>query len=157
MEQATAEVQDYVLNVMPKINSEIQQRCQSGLSTVQVLGFTEVAFNSLLVGSGLLGGSLSIRWPKSSKQLAQAKKITNHDWFLLPSRKPLVKSPADVYVSGLKTANILFKYLLDNYDSKMVDQILQQAMNKGLSSAADKQLHVDAQSNPQYYLISYSK
>lgn len=160
MSQTVAEVQDYVLTVLPKINQDIQAKCDHAaepIDLVTALGFVEVAFNTLLVGSGLLGGTLSIRWPKSIEQLRKAKAMTGHDWFLLPAKPQIEKSPASVYVAGLKTANKLFDYVVANFSDKTGDSLLKQAMQKGLTSAADKKLKVDADSYTQYYLIDFQK
>ena len=155
--QSVAEVQDYVLTAMPSVNAQIQAKCKEELSLVQALGFTEVAFNSMVVGSGMLGGSLSIRWPHDVKQLKQAKAMTSHDWYLLPAQEPLAKSPAAIYISGLKTANVLFDYLLNHFSTQTIDQILKQACDKGLETATDKGLKVLKESKNQYDLISFKK
>lgn len=155
--QSVTEVQAYVLTAMPSVNVQIQAKCKEELSLVQVLGFIEVAFNSMVVGSGMLGGRLSIRWPHDVAQLKQAKAMTGHDWYLLPAQKPLPKSPAAIYVSGLKTANVLFAYLLQHFDEPTVDQILKQACAKGLKTATDKGLDVSLESKAQYDLISFVK
>lgn len=154
--QSVTEVQAYVLTAMPSVNAQIQAKCQEELSLVQVLGFTEVAFNSMVVGSGMLGGRLSIRWPHDVKQLKQAKAMTGHDWYLLPAQKPLAKSPAAIYVSGLKTANVLFDYLLTHFDGPTVDQILKQACETGLKTATDKGLAVVLKLKSQYDLIAFT-
>lgn len=154
-DQAVTGVQDYILTAMPSVNAQIQAKCNEELSLVQALGFTEVAFNSMVVGSGMLGGRLAIRWPHDVKQLKQAKAMTGHDWYLLPAQKPLAKSPAAIYISGLKTANVLFDYLLTHFNEQIVDQILTQACDKGLETAAAKGLNVVKELKNQYDLISF--
>ena len=151
------EVQDYVLTTLPKMYQAIQERCQSQkLSSLQLLGFLETVFNGLLCSVGLMNNELVIRWPRDYDILLMAKQTTKHDWFLIPDKT--VDDPrAMVYISALKTANVVFDYLLKMNDSTLTSQILWQAMKQGALAAKQNHLPIKLLRNDTAILIQVLK
>ena len=65
-QKSFGEVKAYVLTELPKMLNQIADQCQNQqLDMLQVLGFCEASLNGLIVGAGLVGQNLIIRWPKN--------------------------------------------------------------------------------------------
>lgn len=155
--QPLADAEKSILLELPKMYHQIQERCQSEtLSTLQLLGFTETVFNGLLCAAGLLNNNLVIRWPRNYDILFMAKQASKHDWFLIPEESSN-DSRVKVYVSALKTANMLFSYLLKMNNSSLTSQILWQALKQGVSSAQQNHLPISVRRSDTAVLVVVMK
>lgn len=155
--QPLGKAEQYVLETLPGMYQEIQERCQSQkLSTLQLLGFTETVFNGLLCSAGLMNNNLVIRWPRNYDILFMARQAAKHDWFLIPE-KSSDDNRVQVYVAALKTANMLFDYLLKLNDSSMVSQILWQAMKQGVLAARENHLPINLRRSDTAILVAIMK
>lgn len=156
-QKSFGEVKAYVLTELPKMLNQIADQCQNQqLDMLQMLGFCEASLNGLIVGAGLVGQNLIIRWPKNYDILFSVREESHHDWLTVPSN--IASDPeANLYLAAVKATNAVFNYMLDHVDGPTVNQMLTQALKQGLSDAKQNNLQVKAKQNPMAYLLAVTK